>query len=67
MEDQRNVNTLKTEAVLADTVVGWDDFRKLVNIGDSIKDGAKTLRVSDKVYEMTASGDQFAIHIYVRD
>ncbi|MGY2293537.1 hypothetical protein ACW9H6_27735 [Pseudomonas sp. SDO528_S397] len=67
MEDQRYGNLLKSEPVLSDTYIGWDEFRKLANVGDSIKDGAKTLRISDKVFELTASGEQFAIHIYVRE
>ncbi|KAF1011586.1 MAG: hypothetical protein GAK32_00748 [Pseudomonas fluorescens] len=67
MEETVYGNLLKSDGNLADTYIGWDDFRKFVNIGDTIKDGTKTLRVSDKVYELTASGDQFAVHVYVRD
>ncbi|MEB0105037.1 hypothetical protein QN409_01685 [Pseudomonas sp. MH9.3] len=56
----------KQFGTLAPTYIGWDDFRKLANVGDTIREPSRTLTITGKVFELTPSGDQFAIHIYTR-
>ncbi|WP_416195149.1 hypothetical protein [Pseudomonas sp. MH9.3] len=67
MEDAaRYTMNAKQFGTLAPTYIGWDDFRKLANVGDTIREPSRTLTITGKVFELTPSGDQFAIHIYTR-
>ena len=66
MENQNFGNILQNDTQLSTTLVGWDDFRKLAQVGDIIQEPGRTLRITEKVFEPTASGEQFAIHIYAR-
>ncbi|MGC6368196.1 hypothetical protein [Pseudomonas sp. K2I15] len=66
MEVQRYENNLQGDGTVHTTVIDWDEFRKTVNVGDTISEPTRTLRVTDKVYELTASGQHFVIHIYAQ-
>jgi hypothetical protein len=66
MENQTFGNILQSDTQLSTTLVGWDEFRKLAKVGDIIQEPGQTLRITEKVFEPTASGEQFAIHIYAR-
>jgi hypothetical protein len=54
------------EGSLGTTFVSWDEFRKLAKVGDTIREPSRTLVITEKTFELTASGDQFAIQIYAR-
>ncbi|AZF23749.1 hypothetical protein [Pseudomonas sp. R3-52-08] len=66
MEYQNNINTLQGNGTDSTTVIDWDEFRKHAKVGDTIREPSRTLRIYDKVYEMTASGQHFVIHIYAQ-
>jgi hypothetical protein len=67
MEYQSNVNTLmQGDNTVSTTIIDWDEFRKYAKVGDTIREPSRTLRVYDKVYEMTASGQHFVVHIYAQ-
>ncbi|PHN32945.1 hypothetical protein [Pseudomonas sp. ICMP 460] len=59
-------NTRQNDGTLSTTVIDWDEFRKLAKVGDTIKEPSRTLKVYDKVYEMTASGQHFVVHVYAQ-
>ena len=54
------------EGTHSTTYISWDEFRKLASVGDTIKEPFRTLTVTEKVFELTASGDQSAIQIHTR-
>lgn len=66
MENQILGNIQQSEGQLSTTIIGWDEFRKLAQVGDIIQEPGRALRVTEKIFELTASGEQFAIHIYAR-
>ena len=66
MENQSYGNVLQSEGTVSTTVIDWDEFRKSANIGDTIREPGRTLRITDKVYELTASGQHFVVHIYTQ-
>lgn len=66
MEYQSNGDTLQSDGTINTTVIDWDEFRKYAKIGDTIKEPTRTLRIYDKVYELTASGQHFVVHIYAQ-
>jgi hypothetical protein len=67
MEYQSNVNSLvQGDNTTSTTVIDWDEFRKYAKVGDTIREPSRTLRVYDKVYELTASGQHFVVHIYAQ-
>jgi len=66
MEVQRYENNLQGDGTVHTTVIDWDEFRKTVKVGDTISEPTRTLRVTDKVYELTASGQHFVVHIYAQ-
>ncbi|MDQ0737253.1 hypothetical protein [Pseudomonas sp. W4I3] len=66
MEYQSNGNTLQGDDTISTTVIDWDEFRKHAKVGDTIREPSRTLRIYDKVYELTASGQHFVVHIYAQ-
>jgi len=67
MEYQSNVNTLvQGDNTISTTIIDWDEFRKYAKVGDTIREPSRTLRIYDKVYELTASGQHFVVHIYAQ-
>jgi len=66
MEYQSNGNMLKSDGSVSTTVIDWDEFRKTAQIGDPIREPSRTLRIYDKVYELTASGQHFVVHLYAQ-
>ena len=66
MEYQNNGNTLQSDGTISTTVIDWDEFRKYAKVGDTIREPSRTLRIYDKVYELTASGQHFVVHIYAQ-
>jgi hypothetical protein len=66
MEYQNNINTLQGNGTDSTTVIDWDEFRKHAKVGDTIREPSRTLRIYDKVYELTASGQHFVIHLYAQ-
>ncbi|CRM28987.1 hypothetical protein [Pseudomonas sp. 24 E 13] len=67
MEYQSNVNSLvQGDNTTSTTVIDWDEFRKYAKVGDTIREPSRTLRIYDKVYELTASGQHFVVHIYAQ-
>jgi hypothetical protein len=66
MEYQNNINTLQGSGTDSTTVIDWDEFRKHAKVGDTIREPSRTLRIYDKVYELTASGQHFVVHIYAQ-
>ncbi|MEW5694736.1 hypothetical protein [Pseudomonas synxantha] len=66
MEYQSNSNTLQSDGTISTTVIDWDEFRKYAKVGDTIREPSRTLRIYDKVYELTASGQHFVVHIYAQ-
>ncbi|NWC93693.1 MULTISPECIES: hypothetical protein [unclassified Pseudomonas] len=66
MEAHRYGNNLQGDGTINTTVIDWDEFRKTVKVGDTISEQTRTLTVTDKVYELTASGQHFVIHVYVQ-
>ena len=66
MEYQSNGDTLQSDGTVNTTVIDWDEFRKYAKIGDTIKEPSRTLRIYDKVYELTASGQHFVVHLYAQ-
>ncbi|PRA19874.1 MULTISPECIES: hypothetical protein [Pseudomonas] len=66
MEYQSNGDTLQSDGTVNTTVIDWDEFRKYAKIGDTIKEPSRTLRIYDKLYELTVSGQHFVVHIYAQ-
>ncbi|MBC3256234.1 hypothetical protein YA0871_18275 [Pseudomonas paralactis] len=66
MEYQSNINALKSGDTVTTTVIDWDEFRKYAKIGDTIREPSRTLRIYDKAYELTASGQHFVVHLYAQ-
>nr|WP_315415679.1 hypothetical protein [uncultured Pseudomonas sp.] len=66
MEYQNNSNHLQGDGTISTTVIDWDEFRKYAKVGDTIREPSRTLRIYDKVYELTASGQHFVVHIYAQ-
>jgi len=66
MEYQSNGDTLQSDGTVNTTVIDWDEFRKYAKVGDTIKEPSRTLRIYDKLYELTASGQHFVGHIYAQ-
>ncbi|NVZ51474.1 hypothetical protein HX792_14105 [Pseudomonas sp. B6002] len=66
MEYQSIGNTLESDGSVSTTVIDWDEFRKYAKVGDTIREPSRTLRIYDKVYELTASGQHFVVHIYAQ-
>ncbi|MGY1922077.1 hypothetical protein [Pseudomonas tolaasii] len=59
-------NNLQSDDAINTTVIDWDEFRQNAQVGDTIREPSRTLRIYDKVYEMTASGQNFVVHIYAQ-
>ena len=53
---------LKSKVHHADTIVDWDEFAKLVNVGETFRSGGTDLVISKKVYEETSDGFKISIH-----
>ena len=66
MEYQSNGNTLQSDGTINTTIIDWDEFRKYAKVGDTIREPSRTLRIYDKVYELTASDQHFVVHIYAQ-
>ncbi|KWU51575.1 hypothetical protein [Pseudomonas palleroniana] len=66
MEYQSNGDTLQSDGTISTTVIDWDEFRKYAKVGDTIREPSRTLRIYDKVYELTASGQHFVVHLYAQ-
>ena len=66
MEYQSNSTTLQGDGTISTTVIDWDEFRKYAKVGDTIREPSRTLRIYDKAYELTASGQHFVVHIYAQ-
>lgn len=66
MEYQSNNTTLQSDDTISTTVIDWDEFRKHAKVGDTIREPSRTLRIYDKAYELTASGQHFVVHIYAQ-
>ncbi|MFN3357763.1 MAG: hypothetical protein ACK418_17390 [Pseudomonas sp.] len=66
MEYQSNGTTLQSDDTIRTTVIDWDEFRKYANVGDTIREPSRTLRIYEKAYELTASGQHFVVHIYAQ-
>ncbi|MGB3123175.1 MAG: hypothetical protein WBB95_05160 [Pseudomonas sp.] len=66
MEYQIYGNTVRSADAISTTVIDWDDFRKFAKVGDTIREPSRTLTITEKVYESTASGQNFVIHIYAQ-
>ena len=66
MEYQSNVNTVLNNGTTTTTVIDWDEFRKSAKVGDTIREPSRTLRIYDKVYELTASGQHFVVRVYAQ-
>ena len=66
MEYQSNSNSLLSDGTISTTVIDWDEFRKYAKVGDTIREPSRTLRIYDKAYELTASGQHFVVHIYAQ-
>ncbi|MGY2402775.1 hypothetical protein [Pseudomonas sp. SDO5271_S396] len=66
MEYQIHSDNLNDENTATTTVIDWNEFRKFAKVGDTIRDPSRTLRIYDKVYELTASGEHFVVHIYAQ-
>ena len=59
-------NNLQSDDAINTTVIDWDEFRQNAQVGDTIRESSRTLRIYDKVYELTASGQNFVVHIYAQ-
>ena len=66
MEYQINTSTLQSDDTVSTTVIDWDEFRKHAQVGDTIREPSRVLRIYDKVYELTASAQNFVVHIYAQ-
>ena len=66
MEYQSNGNSLQSDGIDSTTVIDWDEFRKHAKVGDTIREPSRTLRIYDKVYELTASGQHFVVQVYAQ-
>ncbi|MCS3414906.1 hypothetical protein HX875_10860 [Pseudomonas yamanorum] len=66
MEIQSYGINLQGEGTVSTTVIDWDEFRKSAKVGDTIREPFRTLKITDKVYELTASGQHFVVHIYAQ-
>ncbi|MFB3303039.1 MULTISPECIES: hypothetical protein [unclassified Pseudomonas] len=66
MEYVSSGTSLRSEGTDSTTIIDWDEFRKYAKVGDTIREPSRTLRVYDKVYELTASGQHFVVHIYAQ-
>ncbi|MGZ0715986.1 hypothetical protein [Pseudomonas palleroniana] len=66
MEYLSNGDTLQSDGTVNTTVIDWDEFRKYAKVGDTIREPSRTLRIYDKVYELTASGQHFVVHLYAQ-
>ncbi|KMT56115.1 hypothetical protein [Pseudomonas fildesensis] len=66
MEYKSYGNNLQSEGTDATTVIDWNEFRKFAKVGDTIKEPSRTLKIYDKAYELTASGQHFVVHIYAQ-
>jgi hypothetical protein len=66
MEVQCYAAKAQQDGSLSNTFVSWDEFRKLANVGDTIREPSRTLTIYEKTFELTASGNQFSIQLYAR-
>ena len=66
MEYQSNSNSLQIDGTVSTTVIDWDEFRKSANVGNIIREPSRTLTITEKAYELTASGQHFVVHIYAQ-
>ena len=66
MEYLSNGTTLQSDDGVSTTVIDWDEFRTSAKVGDTIREPSRTLRIYDKVYELTAPGQHFVVHIYAQ-
>lgn len=66
MEYQCDGNNLRIDGTISTTIIDWDEFRKIANVGDTIREPSRTLRIYDKAYELTASGQHFVVHVYAQ-
>ncbi|NVZ72205.1 hypothetical protein [Pseudomonas costantinii] len=66
MEYLSNGNSLRSGGTDSTTVIDWDEFRKYAKVGDTIQEPSRTLKIYDKVYELTTSGQHFVVHIYAQ-
>ncbi|MFC6336948.1 hypothetical protein GIR22_08145 [Pseudomonas sp. CCM 7891] len=66
MEYQSNSDGLQSDGTVSTTVIDWDEFRKYAKVGDTIQEPSRTLKIYEKVYELTASGQHFVVHIYAQ-
>lgn len=62
MKPQRIGTIFKGKTHTADTIVDWDEFAKLVNVGEIVKTLTGDLIVTQKEFEETS--DALKINIY---
>ena len=65
MSSEKHTNAVKSKNHVNETIVGWDEFRKLVHVGDTYKAYGVTKTVTRKTFELNPSDADFTIHIGV--
>ncbi|MGQ7860716.1 hypothetical protein ACUN0G_15645 [Pseudomonas sp. 32A] len=65
MTKQNHGKPLQSKTHHANTIVDWDEFRKIVNVGDTYEFEGVPKVVTKKVYEVTPAGDAFNIYVYI--
>ncbi|AZP70415.1 hypothetical protein EJJ20_09055 [Pseudomonas poae] len=66
MNSGKHANALKSKNHVSETIVDWDEFRKIVQVGDTYEALGLKRTVSEKVFEMSESGEGFTIHVFVK-
>lgn len=62
MKPQSIANLLKNKVHNVDTIVNWDEFRKLVSVGETLKSGPDELVITQKIFEETGEGLKISLY-----
>lgn len=66
MNSGKHPDALKSKNHISETIVDWDEFRKIAHVGDTYEAYGLKKTISEKTFELNASDTAFTIHIAVR-
>lgn len=61
-----NGTVLKSKDQVSETQVNWDEFRKIVKVGDTYLADGLSKKVTEKTFELDSSYEYFTIKITVQ-
>lgn len=66
MNSGKHPDALESKNHVSATIVDWDEFRKIAQVGDTYEAYGLKKTISEKTFELNPSDADFTIHISVK-